>query len=89
MLIEGHTSRHWPVQVGGDVQVSGARRWVRFAAYFGEAPGSNTGFWRTRWGTMRGWNLRIGPLKRCLTLLVHTRPRTDRTVRDVNSRGML
>ena len=51
------------------------RRWVRVAAYYGSPPGSHIGFWRTRAGTVHGWNLRIGKryVGPCLTLLVHTR----------------
>jgi hypothetical protein len=50
-------------------------RWWRTAAFYGEAPGSHTGFWRTRaYSGLRGWNYRVGTLLRCLTVLVHTRP---------------
>ena len=53
-----------------------AGRWFRLFAAYGTPPGSHIGFWRTRYGTLSGWNLRVG--KRysgpCLTLLAHTRP---------------
>ena len=51
-------------------------RWLRIAAYYGSPPGSHIGFWRTRAGTVRGWNLRVGKryIGPCLTLMIHTRP---------------
>lgn len=48
-------------------------RWVRVAVYFGDAPGSHMGFWRSDTGTLAGWNYRVGSLERCLTAFVHTR----------------
>jgi len=48
-------------------------RWWRTAAYWGDAPGSHTGFWRTDYCGLKGWNFRIGSLARCLTVFVHTR----------------
>jgi hypothetical protein len=49
------------------------RRW-RTAAFYGDAPGSHMGFWRTDAFGLRGWNYRVGSLARCLTVFVHTRP---------------
>lgn len=61
-------------QRGGDVVVESRSRRLRLGAYYGEPPGSHIGYWRTRMGAMRGWNLRVG--KRysgpCLTLFLHT-----------------
>ncbi|MDJ0342250.1 hypothetical protein QMK19_03490 [Streptomyces sp. H10-C2] len=48
-------------------------RWFRVAAFYGDAPGSHMGFWRTSTGTVRGWNYRVGKVKRCVTVLAHTR----------------
>ena len=48
-------------------------RWWRTAAYYGDAPGSHMGFWRTDYCGLRGWNYRVGSLARCLTVFVHTR----------------
>ena len=49
------------------------RSW-RTAAYYGDAPGSHMGFWRTDYRGLRGWNYRVGSFERCLTIFVHTRP---------------
>jgi len=48
-------------------------RWWRAAAFYGDAPGSHMGFWRTDYRGLRGWNLRVGSLARCLTVFVHTK----------------
>lgn len=48
-------------------------RWFRAAVYWGSAPGTHMGFWRTDTGTLKGWNYRVGRLDRCLTALVHTK----------------
>jgi hypothetical protein len=75
MKIETRGERN-PSQIGGDIVVTVLRRWIRFAAYYGEPPGSHIGFWRTRWGTLSGWNLRVGRryVGPCLTVFVHTHP---------------
>lgn len=59
---------------GGDVVVAGHGRSVRFAVYVGQPPGSHIGFWRTKWGTLSGLNLRVGRRFRnpCVTMFVHT-----------------
>jgi hypothetical protein len=64
-------------QLGGDVVITLGRRWVRFAAYAGSPPGSHIGLWRTRWGGLRGVNLRLGRryVGPCLTLFIHTKRR--------------
>lgn len=51
------------------------RCWVRFAAAYGQPAGSHIGVWRTRWGDLRGLNLRIGKryIGPALTVLLHTR----------------
>ncbi len=51
-------------------------RWLRLGAFYGTPPGSHIGLWRTRWGSVRGVNLRVGRryIGPCLTLLIHTRP---------------
>lgn len=81
-MIRIELARGGPSQIGGDIKVETPRRWYRLAAYFGEAPGSHMGFWRTRTGFsggLQGWNYRIGTLHRCLTVLAHTHPaRTNR-----------
>lgn len=63
-------------QRGGDVVIQTRRRWLRLAVYLGTPPGSHIGFWRTRWGGLRGWNLRVGKryVGPCLTVFVHTHP---------------
>ena len=66
-------------QRGGDLVVETRRRWIRFAAYYGQPPGSHIGLWRTRSGfsgAMKGLNLRIGKryVGPTLTVFVHTRP---------------
>jgi hypothetical protein len=49
------------------------QRWIRFVAVYGEPPGSHFGFWRTRYGSLRGINLRVGKRYiKTLTLFVHT-----------------
>jgi hypothetical protein len=68
-----------------DLTVTIRGRWFRVAAHVGAAPGSRMGLWHTdmgSWlpgGAVHGWNYRIGSLRRCLTLLAHTRP--ERTTR--------
>lgn len=53
------------------------RRWVRVGAFYGPPPGSHIGLWRTRSGTLRGLNVRLGRryVGPCLTLIAHTRKR--------------
>lgn len=56
--------------------LEGAGRWLRAGVFYGEAPGSHMGLWRTNTGgsnPVHGWNYRIGSIARCLTLLAHTR----------------
>ncbi|MFY1595464.1 hypothetical protein [Micromonospora sp. WMMD737] len=62
-------------QHGGDIVIKTTGRWLRLAVYYGTPPGSHIGFWRTRYGTLRGWNLRLGKryVGPCLTAFVHTR----------------
>lgn len=57
-----------------NLRFTARRRWWRTAAYYGDAPGSHMGFWRTDHRGLKGWNYRIGSLARCVTVLVHTRP---------------
>jgi hypothetical protein len=47
-------------------------RWFRIGVFWGTAPGSHMGFWRTRWGSLQGINYRVGTLERNLTVLAHT-----------------
>lgn len=61
-----------------DVAVTVRGRWTRVALVVGSAPGSHMGLWRTRLGSLHGWNYRIGSLRRCVTVLVHTRKETER-----------
>lgn len=62
-----------------DVHATVAGNWYRFAVFFGSAPGSHMGLWHTdmgNWlqgGAVHGWNYRVGSLRRCVTLLAHTR----------------
>lgn len=58
-----------------DLRLTTRRRWYRVGAFYGTPPGSSIGLWRTRWGTLRGLNLRIGRryVGPCLTLLAHTK----------------
>jgi len=58
-----------------DLHATLAGRWWRTAAFLGEPPGSHTGFWRTNAYGLQGWNYRVGPYRRCLTVFVHTRRR--------------
>jgi hypothetical protein len=62
---------------GGAIVITTRRRWYRAGAWFGIAPGHHKGLWHTP-GRVHGWNLRVGSLHKCLTLLGHTRPRDDR-----------
>jgi hypothetical protein len=76
LLIEARGEKN-DQQVGGDLRftVTGGR-WLRFAAYFGETPGTNKGLWLMRGGEVLGANLRVGKpiVQRCLTMFVHVRP---------------
>lgn len=47
------------------------RHWLRVGWHFGSAPGSHRGIWRTSGYGLHGLNIRIGPLRRCWTGLVH------------------
>lgn len=67
-------TRDWSAfHKGGDVRLTIGKHWFRLAAYFGEAPGTHMGLWRTRTGTVTGWNYRAGTLRRNLTVLAHKR----------------
>lgn len=72
-VLDGRIARNTPEGL--------ARRsfWVRLGYHFGAAPGSHRGVWRTRLPAdgLYGVNVRIGPLRECLTLLVHWRGRVD------------
>jgi len=50
-------------------------RMLRAYGSAGEAPGSHTGFWRTRMPAdgLYGWNYRAGSLRRNVTVLAHTK----------------
>ena len=61
------------VQIGAGLRVTVPGRWFRAAAFFGQAPGSHMGFWRTRAYGLCGWNYRAGTIRRCVTVLLHTR----------------
>lgn len=89
MRIEQHHFRVLPGE-GFDsaFAVEAFGRWVRAGLFYGEAPGSHMmdghwTAWRTRWGDLRGINVRFGwwP-KPCITMLLHTRP--ARAVRSRN-----
>lgn len=56
-----------------NLKVTVQGRWFRVAAYWGSAPGSHMGFWRSNAFGLRGWNYRVGNLNRCLTAFVHTK----------------
>lgn len=56
-----------------DVTATVRGRWMRVALVIGTAPGSHMGFWRTDLGALHGWNYRIGSVRRCITVLAHTR----------------
>jgi hypothetical protein len=56
-----------------DIHFTVRGRWWRTAAFYGDAPGSHMGFWRTDYCGLRGWNYRVGSFARCLTVFVHTR----------------
>ena len=64
-----------PDQRLAEVKVTTAHRWVRAVVVYGTPPGSHIGFWRTSYGNLRGWNLRLGKrYHKTLTMFVHTRP---------------
>lgn len=75
MIIEIRREWHPWTNVGGDIRIGDVRRgrWVRFAVYYGQPPGSRMGIWRTRCDTLRGWNWRYGGMHRCVSVLVHWR----------------
>jgi hypothetical protein len=75
VIIEIRREWHPWDTVGGDIRfgLAGTGRWVRFAVYYGQAAGSHMGFWRTRCDSLRGWNYRIGTIRRCVSVLVHWR----------------
>jgi hypothetical protein len=56
-----------------DARLTVRGRWFHLAAYWGSAPGTHRGAWRTDTGRLKGWNLRVGRLARCFTVFVHTR----------------
>ena len=63
-------------EFGGGIAVDLAGRWVRLAGFYGEAPGSHMGWWRTSLGGgFHGLNYRAGrwpyPV---VTVLAHTHP---------------
>ena len=64
-----------PDQKGVSITAEWPRRWLRFAAYYGQPPGSHIGVWRTDTGWVHGWNLRVGRriVGPTLTFLAHTR----------------
>lgn len=70
------TSCQW----GGDFRIVLFGYWLRLAMFYGQPPGSHIGLWRTRFGTLRGLNLRIGRryIGPCLTLFMHTRNQRER-----------
>ena len=72
-----------PDELESELVIEIPGRWLRLAAFCGEAPGSNMmdrhwALWRTRSGTLTGVNVRFGWWPRpCVTLLAHTRPERD------------
>jgi hypothetical protein len=60
-------------QKGCGLRLTLPGRWFRVAVFYGTPPGSHMGFWRTRVDTLRGWNYRVGTIRRCATVLLHTR----------------
>jgi len=61
-------------QRGGDLKLYLPSRWLRIAAYYDAGPRmSHIGFWRTRWGSLRGLNLRFKWWGGYVTCLAHTR----------------
>jgi len=66
--------RGGPNQRGGDIRVVHKGRWVRVALYIDPPPRmSHIGLWRTRYGDLKGLNLRVRVPRGYATLLVHTR----------------
>lgn len=67
----------YPDQKGLDVRLVSRRTggFWRVSAYWGTPPGSHIGFWRTRFGAVRGFNYRFGRRINgpCLTILTHWR----------------
>lgn len=62
-------------QHGGDVRLTlPSGRWFRLGVYLDPPPRmSHIGFWRTRWGGLKGLNLRIRVPGFYATMLAHTR----------------
>jgi hypothetical protein len=61
-------------QRGGDIRLVAPRRWFRVGAYYDPGPRmSHIGFWHTRWGGLRGVNLRFKWPGGYVTCLAHTR----------------
>ena len=78
MTITLEARRGGPNQRGGDLNLRLPKRWFRVAAYFDLGPRmSHIGFWRTRWGTMRGLNLRFKWGAGYVTCLAHTNRQWD------------
>ncbi|MGW2939422.1 hypothetical protein ACWDA7_48790 [Streptomyces sp. NPDC001156] len=70
----GSATGHGSQRILWDFHGTVRGRWWRTAAFYGDAPGSHMGFWRTDRAGLRGWNCRVGSLAHCLTVLVYTRP---------------
>ena len=74
MIVTIEARRSGLTQRGGDIRVTTARGWVRVALYIDPPPRmSHIGPWRTRFGALRGVNLRVKVPRGYATLLVHTR----------------
>ena len=73
-MITLEARRGGPNQRGGDVQLRLPQRWIRLAVYLDPPPRmSHIGLWRTRWGNLRGLNLRFKLGRGYVTCLVHTK----------------
>jgi hypothetical protein len=63
------------LEFGGGIWIYLPGRMFRVYAVVGQAPGSHMGLWKTRMPAdgLTGWNYRTGSIRRCLTVLAHTR----------------
>jgi hypothetical protein len=66
------------IEFGGGIWLYLPDRMFRVYAVVGQAPGSHMGLWKTSLPAdgLAGWNYRVGSIRRCLTVLAHTRSLT-------------
>lgn len=79
VTLEAHAEQlddGWQAWLRADEPGPGGR-FARAGLFYGPPPGSHTGWWRTRAGSVRGINYRVElsrlPRWRCLTFLLHYR----------------